>query len=76
MKVFPIHEAKARLSMLIEKALSGEVVIIARGKTPIVKLVPVEETTGRKFGALKNKFKFDDSFFDPLPKEELAAWEK
>lgn len=29
----------------------------------------------RKFGALAGKLVVTDSFFDPLPAEELAAWE-
>ncbi|SOD95146.1 antitoxin [Caenispirillum bisanense] len=29
----------------------------------------------RRFGALKGKIHLDESFFDPLPEEELRAWE-
>lgn len=36
-----VHEAKTNLSRLIERARSGEEVIIARGATPVVRLVPV-----------------------------------
>ena len=42
MKVHTIHEAKTNLSKLIEKACNGEQVIIARGKKPVVKLVPIQ----------------------------------
>ena len=35
-----VHEAKTQLSKLIEAALSGEEVIIARGPRPAVRLVP------------------------------------
>ncbi len=41
METVTIHEAKAKLSELIEAALSGEEVIIARRKTPLVKIVPL-----------------------------------
>ncbi len=34
-----IHEAKTHLSRLIQEALKGEEVIIARGREPLVKLV-------------------------------------
>ncbi len=34
-----IHEAKTNLSKLIRQVLAGEEVIIARNKTPLVKLV-------------------------------------
>jgi len=35
-----IHKAKTQLSKLIEQAERGEEVIIARGKTPVARLVP------------------------------------
>lgn len=38
-----IHEAKTNLSRLIQAALAGEEVIIAKGKQPLVKLVVVPE---------------------------------
>ena len=72
----PIHKAKANLSSLIARALAGEEVVIARGKTPVVRLVPYDRPApGRCFGALRGKVTFDDAFFDALPESELAAWE-
>jgi len=71
-----IHAAKTHLSRLIQRACDGEEIVIAKGKTPMVKLVPVDAPKPkRQFGALKGKIKLDDSFFDPLPDEELDAWE-
>jgi prevent-host-death family protein len=76
MATFTVHQAKTHLSKLIERAESGEEVVIARGDKPAVKLVPVEAARPkRKFGAYKGQFTVPDSFFDPLPPEELAAWE-
>ncbi len=37
-----IYEAKTTLSRLIERALSGEEIVIARAGTPLVTLVPVD----------------------------------
>jgi len=75
MKPVPIHEAKARLSNLIQRACEGEEVIIARGRQPVVRLVPVDcAAPARKFGALRGKLRTDPSFFEPLPEDELAAW--
>src|SRR5262249_39112072 len=76
MKPVPISQAKAQLSKLVAKALASEQVIIARGKTPLVKLVPLEQPRKpkRQFGALKGKIRFDDRFFDPLPEQELRLW--
>jgi len=76
MKQVPIHEAKANLSRLIERACAGESVIIARGKRPMVKLVPVEGATGRKFGAMRGRAEVGAAFFEPLPQEELDAWQR
>ena len=71
----PIHEAKANLSRLIERACAGEVVVIAKGKRPMVRLVPVEGATGRRFGSMRGRASVTDAFFEPLPDEELEAWE-
>jgi prevent-host-death family protein len=70
-----MHEAKTNLSKLVARALEGEDIVIARGAKPQVKLVPVDPKPKRVFGSMKGQFKLDDSFFDPLPEEELAAWE-
>lgn len=71
-----VHEAKTHLSRLIARVERGEEVVIARRNKPSVKLVPVEQApAGRRFGAFKDTVAFDDSFFDPLPEEELLAWE-
>jgi prevent-host-death family protein len=40
MTTVTIHAAKTHLSKLIERAERGEEVIIARGKTPVARLVP------------------------------------
>ncbi|PZN98663.1 MAG: type II toxin-antitoxin system prevent-host-death family antitoxin [Hyphomicrobiales bacterium] len=44
MTVVNVHEAKTQLSRLIEQALRGEEVVIARNGVPAVKLVQVETT--------------------------------
>ena len=41
MATVTIHAAKTQLSKLIERAEAGEEVIIARGKTPVIRLVPI-----------------------------------
>lgn len=75
MKPVTIHAAKSNLSRLIERACAGEDVIIARGKVPVVRLVPIAPVPrGRRFGALRGRLTVDDSFFDPLPEDELDGW--
>jgi prevent-host-death family protein len=76
MSVTTIHEAKTNLSRLIEKAERGEEVIIARGKQPVVRLVPIAKPGKRQFDLLKGKYVIPDDFFDPLPQDELDLWEK
>ena len=74
MKTVTIHEAKTQLSKLIAEVAEGGEVMIARGKVPVARLVPAEPVKRRRFGALKDSVGFDETFFDPLPDEELAAW--
>ena len=73
-----MHEAKTHLSSLVARAVQGEDIVIARGDEPLVRLVPIKDATSRRkeaFGAMRGQFAIDDRFFEPLPEEELAAWE-
>ena len=65
MPTYTVHEAKTQLSKLI-----------ARRNTPAVRLVPITATVPkRRFGAYKGQATVTETFFEPLPEEELAAWE-
>jgi len=77
MPVFTIHAAKTNLSKLVARAEAGEEIVLARGKDPVARIVPVISKTKpkRKFGALKGKIRIGPEFFDPLPEEELKLWE-
>ena len=70
-----IHEAKTHLSRLLARVEAGEEVVIARNGKPVARLVNVPKRGKRQFGSMKGLIKLDDSFFDPLPDAELAAWE-
>ena len=50
-----IHEAKTQLSKLVEAALGGEEVIIARAGKPAVRLVPAVDARTRQWGRLAGK---------------------
>jgi prevent-host-death family protein len=77
MHIVNVHAAKTHLSRLIERACAGEEVIIARNNEPIIKLVPIgREEPRRQRGSLKGQVIMHDSFFDPLPPEELEAWDQ
>jgi prevent-host-death family protein len=69
-----IHAAKTNLSKLIDAALSGEEVIIAKGNKPVVKLVAIPQNRF-KFGILKGKLGEVPDFLEPMSEEELALWE-
>lgn len=58
-----IHEAKTQLSRLIQRALAGEEVVIARDGKPVVKLTPLEDAQPiRRLGGWKGTFKMADDF--------------
>lgn len=72
---YNVHAAKTNLSKLIEAALDGEEVIIAKGSKPAVKLVPVTKS-GFKFGTMKDVLKGPiPDFLEPMSEEELRLWE-
>ena len=71
-----IDEAKSQLSKLIEQVERGEEVVIARGKEPVARLVPyAHERPKRGFGSMRGRAWLDESFWEPLPEEELKLWE-
>lgn len=68
-----VHEAKTQFSKLLDRAHAGEEIVIAKGGTPYARLVPLAAPAPRKPGLLSGKV--EDAFFEPLPKEEIEAWE-
>ena len=71
-----VHEAKTHLSRLLEEALAGEDIIIARAGVPCVRLVPIareKRPTGQLKGLLPD-LPFEDPAFAPLTDEELKDW--
>ncbi len=75
MQKVTIHAAKTQLSRLIEAALAGEDIVIAKGDKPVVRLVPIPQ--GKfKFGVLeRGALGEGPDFFAPKDEDELAAWE-
>ena len=71
---YNVHAAKTQLSKLIEAALAGEEVIIARGSEPVVKLVPVKKKKF-KLGTHDGQFGETPDFLEPMSEEELRLWE-
>ena len=69
-----IHEAKTHLSRLLVRVRRGEEIVIAKAGKPVARLVPIDPKEPRRPGLLQGKL--DDSFFEPLPPEEIEAWER
>jgi prevent-host-death family protein len=66
-KIVNVHEAKTHLSRLLEEALAGEEIIIARGNEPVVRLVLVESARPqRTFGWAKGQIRVAEDFDAPL----------
>jgi prevent-host-death family protein len=72
---YNVHAAKTQLSRLIEAALAGEDVVIARDSVPVVRLVPVERKQPFRLGILQGQLGPGPDFFEPMSEEDLALWE-
>lgn len=73
-----IFEAKTHLSELVKKAQKGETVVITSGraKKPVARIEPIRAKRSKRLGLLADSgIKISDSFWDPLPEEELRLWE-
>ena len=68
-----IHDAKTRLSKLIEMAVNGEPFVIAKAGKPMVKVTAIdapEPVAKRRIGSLKGKINVPDDF-NTMGQEEI-----
>lgn len=72
-RVVNVYEAKTHLSRLPEDVSAGEEIILAKAGRPYARLVPIGTPADRPLGFVPGRL--TEAFFEPLPKEELAAWE-
>jgi prevent-host-death family protein len=74
---FNIAEAKAKLSELLDRALAGEEIVIARSGEPLAKLTPVKPRRLRKAGAWRGWGASipTDVFLAPMDPDDLDAAE-
>ena len=70
-----IAEAKAKLSSLLDRALAGEEIVIARAGKPLARLVPVAARPRRKPGILRDWKVPSDTFLEAMDPEDLDAAE-
>lgn len=63
-----VHQAKTHLSDLLNKALAGEEVIIAKAGKPLAKIVRIERARAQRvFGQHRGQIWIADDFDTPLP---------
>lgn len=70
-----MHEAKTKLSQLVQRAEAGEDIVIARNGVPVARLVPVARSSSLAsiHGALRGRIHVADDF-DELPEDVAAAF--
>jgi prevent-host-death family protein len=77
METVNIYDAKTRLSQLVDRAASGEDVVVCRNGKPLVRITRLEASKRQvKFGVLKGKLTIPADFDAPLPDEVLAGFEQ
>jgi prevent-host-death family protein len=70
-----MHEAKTKLSQLVERAEAGEEIVIARNGQPVARLVPVASTNSLAAirGIWRGQVHIADDF-DELPDDIAEAF--
>jgi prevent-host-death family protein len=75
MKVINMHAAKTHLSRLVEEAVLGEDIVIAKGGRPIVRLVPFSAPVDERVpGSLRGQVTIHPSFDASLPSDLATAF--
>ncbi len=70
-----VHEAKTNFSKLLDLAHAGQEIILAKAGKPYALLTSLPQGPSRRIpGRLPGKV--TEAFFEPLPEEEILAWEK
>jgi prevent-host-death family protein len=74
MEIANIHEAKSRLSKLVEQAMNGEEVVITKAGRPMVRLVPIRANDSpRQGGQWKGRVRIAEDF-ETLPDDVATAF--
>lgn len=72
-----IYDAKTRLSELVDRAASGEEIVIAKAGRPVARLVPLREVReGRAPGRWRGRARIAADFDAPLPEAILRDFER
>jgi prevent-host-death family protein len=74
--LYDLCEARTSLSRLIDRAASGEEIILSKAGKPVAKLVPFRRSAEpRHPGGWEGQVRVSDDFDSPLPPEIQAAFE-
>jgi prevent-host-death family protein len=72
-----VHEAKTQFSKLLRRVGNGEEIIISKAGKPIARLVPMSETTEKRFpGSAKGEVFIAEDFDAPLPESIMTSFEE
>lgn len=76
MKSVSTHEAKTHLSALLQEVSAGETIVIALGKEPLAKLVPIQSGVAHpKAGEMMDgSFVIPDEAFQALSDADMKLW--
>lgn len=75
METVNIHAAKSQFSKLVQRAASGETILIAKSGHPLARLVPLEAdpaSASSRLGFLAGQIRVPDDF-DQLSAVEIVA---
>ena len=71
-----IQEAQTNLSMLIQRVIAGEEIIIAQAGEPVARLIPYSsQSIGRLPGSAQGKLWIVPDFDEPLPDKIIDLFE-
>jgi prevent-host-death family protein len=73
---YNLYDAKTRLSELVDRAASGEEIVIAKNGRPLARLVPIPaEKPNRSPGGWEGMVWIADDFDEPLPADIQRVFE-
>ncbi len=75
-EIVNMHQAKSSLSRLVQRALAGEDVMIARNGEPLVRLVPLPESREPRVPGRSKGRVWIAPDFNTMSREELEDWEE
>jgi prevent-host-death family protein len=69
-EVVNLYEAKTHLSRLVDRAASGETIIIAKAGKPLARLVSMPARRAVRLGSLRGRIRVPDDI-DAVAQEEI-----